>query len=263
LKRGLDVYEGGETNPSLGNNIGMRGCVDVADSLAAIKKIIFDDKKITMEKLMTALKANWVGYEDIHQICLKAPKYGNDDDYVDDIFNYVSLKCNDLIMNKPNPCNGRKWRVSRPALTGHYPAGEVTGALPNGRLAGMPLYDAGLSAMVGADVNGPTALIKSATKVDHMIPEQDSLVLNMKISYSLLQNRTAIDKMQALLKTFFDRGGWHIQFNIINREDLLAAKAHPEQWKHLIVRVAGYSAYFVDLPPAVQNEIIDRTEHSC
>jgi formate C-acetyltransferase len=85
----------------------------------------------------------------------------------------------------------------------------------------------------------------------------------MKLSYSVLQNRAAIGKVQSLLKTFFDRGGWHIQFNIINKEDLLAAKAHPEQWKHLIVRVAGYSAYFVDLPPAVQNEIIDRTEHCC
>lgn len=261
LKRGLDVYEGGERYPALGNNIGMRGCLDVADSLAAIKKLVFDDKKITMERLMAALKANWEGYEDVHQLCLQAPKYGNDDDYADEIFNYVSLKCNELIMDKPNPCNGRKWRVSRPALTGHYPAGEVTGALPNGRKAGTPLYDAGLSPMVGADMNGPTALIRSATKVDHMIPEQDSLVLNMKISPSVLQTQSSINKMLSLLKTFFDRGGWHVQFNITSREDLLDAREHPEKWKHLIVRVAGYSAYFVDLPPAVQNEIIDRTEH--
>lgn len=261
LTRGLDVYEGGERYPELGVNFGQRGCVDVADSFAAIKRLVFDDKKITMAELMRALKANWEGYEDVRQLCLRAPKYGNDDDYVDDIFNYVSLKCNEIILNKPNPCTGKKWRVSRPALTGHYPAGEVTGALPNGRKAKTPLYDAGLSPMVGADVNGPTALIKSATKVDHIGPEMDSLVLNMKLSPSMLRTRPSIDKMLALLKTFFDRGGWHIQFNIISREDLLEAKKNPEQWRHLVVRVAGYSAYFVDLPPAVQDEIISRTEH--
>ena len=262
LKRGLDVYEGGERYPELGNNIGQRGVVDVADSLAAIKKLVFEEKKVTMAKLLAALKANWVGYEDIHQMCLKAPKYGNDDDYVDDIFNYFSLRCNDIIVAKPNPTNGKPWHASRPALTGHYPAGQDTGALPNGRISGTPLYDAGLSPMVGADINGPTALIKSATKVDHVRPEMDSLVLNMKFTPSVMKNRQSIDKVLAVLKTFFDRGGWHIQFNITSREDLMEAKAHPDEWKNLIVRVAGYSAYFVDLPPAVQDEIIARTEHN-
>jgi pyruvate formate-lyase/glycerol dehydratase family glycyl radical enzyme len=261
LKRGLDVYEGGERYPEMGVCFGQRGCVDVADAFAAIKKLVFDDKKVTMAQLMKALKANWEGYEDVHQACLKAPKYGNDDDYVDDIFNYVSLKCDEIILSKPNPCTGRPWRVSRPALTGHYPAGEVTGALPNGRKAKTPLYDAGLSPMVGADVNGPTALIKSATKADHLMPYMDSMVLNMKLSPSMIQTRPSIEKVLSMLKTFFDRGGWHIQFNITSREDLLAAKKNPEQWKSLIVRVAGYSAYFVDLPPAVQDEIIARTEH--
>jgi formate C-acetyltransferase len=125
LKRGLDVYEGGERYPSLGNNIGMRGCLDVADSLAAIKKLVFDDKKITMEKLMAALKANWEGYEDVHQMCLKAPKYGNDDDYADDIFNHVSLKCNELIMEMESfqtrshrtlPCRGSYWRSAERSI---------------------------------------------------------------------------------------------------------------------------------------------------
>jgi pyruvate formate-lyase/glycerol dehydratase family glycyl radical enzyme len=261
LKRGLDVYEGGERYPEMGVNFGQRGCVDVADALAAIKKLVFDEKKVTMAKLMEALKADWEGYEDIHQMCLLAPKYGNDDDYVDDIFNYVSLKCNEIILKKPNPCTGRPWRVARPALTGHYPAGQVTGALPNGRKSGQPLYDAGLSPMVGADVNGPTALIKSATKADHVPPYMDSIVLNMKFSPSAMQSIPSITKMLSLMKTFFDRGGWHIQFNITSREDLLDAKKHPEKWRNLIVRVAGYSAYFVDLPPAIQDEIISRTEH--
>jgi pyruvate formate-lyase/glycerol dehydratase family glycyl radical enzyme len=261
LERGLDVYEGGERYPEMGVCFGQRGCVDVADAFAAIKKLVFDDKKYTMAHMIKALKANWEGYEDVHQACLQAPKYGNDDDYVDDIFNYVSLKANEIILQKPNPATGRPWRVSRPALTGHYPAGEVTGALPNGRKAKTPLYDAGLSPMVGADVNGPTALIKSATKVDQIPWNMDSMVLNMKLSPSMIQSRPSIEKVLSMLKTFFDRGGWHIQFNITSREDLLAAKKNPEQWKSLIVRVAGYSAYFVDLPPAVQDEIIARTEH--
>jgi pyruvate formate-lyase/glycerol dehydratase family glycyl radical enzyme len=262
LTRGLDVYEGGERYLEMGVCFGQRGCVDVADAFAAIKKLVFDEKKVTMARLMEALKADWVGYEDLHQLCLQAPKYGNDDDYVDDIFNYISLKCNEIILQKPNPCTGRPWRISRPALTGHYPAGEVTGALPNGRKAKTPLYDAGLSPMVAADVKGPTALIKSATKVDQIPWYMDSMVLNMKLSPSLIQSRASIEKVLSMLKVFFDRGGWHIQFNITSREDLLAAKKNPEEWKGLIVRVAGYSAYFVDLPPAVQDEIISRTEHA-
>lgn len=262
LKRGLDVYEGGERYPQLGVNFGQRGFVDVADALAAIKKLVFDEKKITMARLLEALEKNWEGCEEIRQMCLQAPKYGNDDDYADEIFNYISLKANEIVFGKPNPCTGQKWRVSRPALTGHYPAGEVTGALPNGRKAGTPLYDAGLSPMVGADVEGPTALINSATKANHCMPEMDSIVLNMKVSPSVMQSRKSIDNVIAMLKTFYNRGGWHIQFNITSKEDLIDAKQHPEKWQQLIVRVAGYSAYFVDLPPAVQQEITDRTEHS-
>jgi formate C-acetyltransferase len=115
--------------------------------------------------------------------------------------------------------------------------------------------------MVGVDTNGPTALIKSATKVDQVPWNMDSMVLNMKLTPSMLQTAPSVEKLLSMLKTFFDRGGWHIQFNITSRDDLLEAKKHPEQWKHLIVRVAGYSAYFVDLPPKVQDEIIARTEH--
>ncbi|HEX2967140.1 MAG TPA: pyruvate formate lyase family protein, partial [Syntrophorhabdaceae bacterium] len=261
LTRGVDVYEGGERYPELGVNIGQRGCVDAADAFAAIKKLVFDEKKITMAELIAALDANWQGYEDVQQLCLLAPKYGNDDDYVDDILNDISLRSNEIIINKPNPAIGKPWRVSRPALTGHYPTGAITGALPNGRNSGMPLCDASLSAMAGVDCCGPTALIKSATKVDQCGSYMDSQVLNMKISPSMLHSRSSINKMQALMKTFFDRGGWHVQFNITGKEELLQAKEHPDQHKDLVVRVAGYSAYFVDLPSAVQDEIINRTEH--
>ena len=215
-----------------------------------------------MAEILDALKANWEGYEKIRKLCVEAPKYGNDNDYVDNIFNTVSLKCNEIITVRQNPWTGTPWKVTRPALTGHYYLGEAVGALPNGRIAGTPLYDAGLSALADADVNGPTSLIKSATKVNHFQPQMDSLVMNVKLTATVMKNRGSIEKMMALLKTFFDRGGWHIQFNILNREDLLEAKKHPEQWKHLIVRVVGYSAFFVELPETIQDEIIARTEHS-
>jgi pyruvate formate-lyase/glycerol dehydratase family glycyl radical enzyme len=261
IQTGKDAMEEGGRYPQLNLCIGQRGFVDVANALAAMKKVIYEDKKVTMPKMLEALKADWVGYEDILNLCMKAPKFGNDDDYVDSILNRLSLKSGEIIAKKKDPVNGLNWKVSRPALTGHYYLGEVVGALPNGRKAGTPLYDAALSPGAGTDVNGPTSAIKSATKVNHFKPDMDSLVMNMKFTSTILKDRQSIEQFMALIRTFFNRGGWHIQFNILNKEDLLQAKAHPEEWKHLIVRVAGYSAYFVELPPAIQDEIIARTEH--
>jgi pyruvate formate-lyase/glycerol dehydratase family glycyl radical enzyme len=260
IKDGKDSTEEGGRYPQLNLCVGQRGFADVANALAAIQKVVFEDKKVTMARLLKALKADWVGYEDVLQLCNKAPKYGNDDDYVDDIFNRISLKANDIIQSQHTP-DGARWKAGRPALTGHYYLGEVVGALPNGRKAGMPLYDAALSPGAGTDINGPTSAVKSATKVNHFRPDMDSLVMNMKLSSTVLRDREAIEKFITLLRTFFNRGGWHIQFNILNRDDLIEAKKHPEEWKHLIVRVAGYSAYFVELPPSIQDEIIARTEH--
>jgi len=260
IETGKDSTEEGGRYPQLNTLIGQRGCVDVANALAAIKKVVFEDKAATMQDLLKALKANWEGYDDIYRLCMKAPKYGNDDDSVDEIFNRISLKANDIIASKQTP-DGARWKAGRPALTGHYYLGEVVGALPNGRKAYTPLYDAALSPGAGTDVNGPTSVIKSATKVNHFRPDMDSLVLNMKLSSSVLNSREAIENFISLLRTFFNRSGWHIQFNILNRDDLIEAKKHPEEWKHLIVRVAGYSAYFVELPEAIQDEIIARTEH--
>lgn len=261
ITKRLDANEGGERYPSFSVWLGDRGCVDIADSLAAIKRLVFDDKKLTMAELLDVLAVNFEGKEDIRRACLKAPKYGNDDDYVDDIFNWVSLKVQEIMLSKPNPWTGKKpMRVVRPAATGHYHLGEVVGALPNGKKEWIPLNDGALSAMGGADVKGPTALINSATKVAHA-RHLDGIVLNMKFSPSLLKTQESQEKLLALVKTFFDRGGRHIQFNITSREDLLEAQKHPEQWRSLLVRVAGYSAYFVELPRKVQDEIIARTEH--
>jgi formate C-acetyltransferase len=260
IEKGYDVFEGGERYPHLQYMYQHRGHVDVADSFVAIKKLVFDEKKITMDELLNALASNFEGeYEHIRALCLKAPKYGNDDDYADEIFNYVSITTNRILLDR-----GRQWkieRIGRPALTLHYYHGQVVGALPNGRKAGMPLCDAALSPLQGFDINGPTALIKSATKANHHPPEMNGIILNMKVSPSLLSNREQIKRFINLIEVFFERGGWHIQFNIIDRETLLNAQKHPEQYRNLMVRVAGYSAYFVDLPKDVQDEIIQRTEH--
>jgi pyruvate-formate lyase len=248
ITKGLDLNEGGVRYPGQQVNI------------AAIKYLVYDNKKLTMAELLDVLAADFEGKEDVRQMCLQAPKYGNDDDYTDDIFNYVSLKVQEIMLNKPNPWTGKKWRLFRPASTGHYYQGRVVGALPNGRKAWTALNDAAFSAMGGADTKGPTALINSATEVDHF-RHLNAGILNMKFSKAIVTTREKLAKVLALVKTFMERGQFHIQFNITSQQDLIEARKHPEQWKSLIVRVAGYSAYFVELPTEIQDEIIARTEH--
>jgi pyruvate formate-lyase/glycerol dehydratase family glycyl radical enzyme len=238
-----------------------RGTSDVTDSLAAIKYLVFDKKKLTMAELLEALKAKWEGHEDVHQMCLKAPKFGNDDDYVDDIFNYISLKTQEILLKRPDPFTGEKPFLFKGAAAGHIALGEAVGALPNGRTAYTSLNDGFSSAMPGMDVKGPTAVINSATKVDHTWNEV-GFVHNMKFSKSALNTREKLDNIATLIKTYFARGGWHIQCNIHSAEELLEAKKHPEKYEDLIVRVAGFCAYFVDLEPSTQDEIISRTLHA-
>jgi formate C-acetyltransferase len=220
--------------------------------------LVFDDKKYSVSELLEALKTNWMGKEDVYQACVKAPKYGNDDDYVDDIFNYISLKVQEIILSRPDPFTGGKCRLMRAAGVGHVSLGMPVGALPNGRRAFMALNDAALSAMPGADIKGPTALVNSATKVDHAW-EEFGIVLNMKFSRAMLGTTEKLSQLLALVKTFFDRGGFVTQFNIHNPEELIEAKKEPMKHRNLVVRIAGYNAYFVDLPPMVQDEIIGRT----
>ena len=262
ITKGLGPKEGGGRYPCMSMQwVGDRGTTDVADCLASIKYLVFDKKKTSIAELMEALKSNWEGYEDLHQLCLKAPKYGNDDDYVDDIFNNVSLKTQEILQSRPDPFTGLKPFLFKGAAAGHIFQGRVTGALPNGRKAGTPVNDGTTSAMSGMDVKGPTALINSATKVDHMWKLFGG-AHNMKFDKALLNTPEKLESLLTLIKTYFARGGWHIQFNIHSAEDLLDARKHPEKWPNLVVRVAGFSAYFVDLPYAVQDEIITRTLHA-
>lgn len=240
--------------------VGDKGVVDCADYLAAIKYLVFDKKKITMAQLLEAMDANWEGYEDIRQMCLKAPKYGNDDNYVDEIFNYISRETQRILQSRPDPITGEKPMLFKGAAAGHVTQGKAVGAMPNGRYAYTPLYDGGTSAMAGGDVNGPTANILSATKWEHA-KELAGCAHNMKLSKSVLNTPEKLSKVASLIKTYMKRGGWHIQFNIHSAEELLDARKNPAAHKDLLVRVGGYSAYFVDLPPELQDEIVERTMH--
>jgi pyruvate formate-lyase/glycerol dehydratase family glycyl radical enzyme len=258
IKKGKTYDEGGSRYPQISPTFTDIGHQNVADSLTSIKKLVFEGKKITMAELLDALAANYEGYEEIRQMVLNAPKYGNDDDYADEIFNAVSLDAG-RIMSEPHDITGYPILVGRGGGSGHYWAGLTLGALPDGRKAFEATADAALSPVQGMDTKGPTAVILSATKVNHM-EYASSTVMNMKIMPSTVQTREGISKYISLIKTYFDRGGCHIQFNMIDRDVLLNAKKEPGKYKNLLVRVAGYSAYFVELAPKIQDEIISRTE---
>ncbi|MBI2958325.1 MAG: hypothetical protein HYY32_05720, partial [Chloroflexi bacterium] len=258
ISRGMDHAAGGARYPQLQKGLCDKGHQNVADSMAAIKKLVFEEKKISMPDLLEAMSANFEGREAMRQMLLSAPKYGNDDDYVDEIFGEVSLWTQRRMVEEMNVL-GTNTSTGRGGVTQHLYYGKTVGALPDGRKAWEPLADGSLSPMRGMDVNGPTAVIKSATKVNHTEVGRNSL-FNMKISASSMQGEEGLQKLIALIKTHFNRGGHHIQFNLMGQDVLLEAKKHPEQHKDLLVRVAGYSAYFVDLSPEVQDDIIARAE---
>jgi formate C-acetyltransferase len=240
--------------------IGDRGSTDVADVFAAIKYLVFDQKKATMAELLEATKVNWEGHEALRQLCLKAPKYGNDDPYVDDIFSFVTQKNTEIMQKRPDPITGLTPFLFKGAAGGHIVHGSVVGALPNGRMAFSPVNDGATSAMPGVDTTGPTALINSAARFDNW--QYMGGVHNMKFTEELLNTPEKLELIIALIRAYFEKGGWHIQFNIHSQESLIAAKENPEEYRNLLVRVGGYSAYFVDLPGSLQDEIIHRTPHA-
>jgi len=261
IREGLTPREGGARYPEGRTSwLGSRGVVDIADSMAAIKKLVFDEKKVSMETLLDACAKNWEGYEELRQQCLNAPKYGNDDDYVDEIYDDLSTKVPEIMQRWIDPITGKKPMLFIGAAAGHIAIGKAVGALPNGRLAGSPTNDAACSVMPGMDVNGPTAAINSATKGPYS-KEYVGYAMNMKFSKTVINTDEKLQKLAWLIKAFMKRGGWHIQFNIHSKEELLDAQQHPENHKNLLVRVGGYSAYFIDLPKSLQDEIVNRTMH--
>jgi pyruvate-formate lyase len=256
IKKGLDVSSGGARYYMAG--FGPVGVIDLGDSLVAIKKYVFEEKRLAMGELLKALEANFEGYQEMHKLLLNAPKYGNDDDYADnivrewyDLFHDEQQKLRDHL--------GRRLRPFSISITWHGPLGAKTGALPSGRKAGIPLADGSVSSSQGCDKNGPTALIKSASRAIDTVKYFSSL-LNMKFHPTPLSTADGLRKLIALIKTYLELGGHHVQFNVVNAETLRDAQIHPENYKDLIIRVAGFSAYFIHLDPVIQNEIISRTE---
>jgi len=236
------------------NNVGM---MNVADSLTAIKKVVYDDKKYTMKEMKAALDANWVGYEQMQKECLSAPKYGNDDDYADSIAAELYKSLAEIAASLPTVVGGVH-KPSAISISSQWPGGLQTGATPEGRAAGACLADGSMSPVRGMDTNGPTAILKSASKID-----QDAFqatLLNMKFHPAALAKKEDMKKLASLMSTYFDMGGKHIQFNVVGKDALMLAKKEPEKNRDLVVRVAGYSAYFVKLTPPMQDEIISRTE---
>jgi pyruvate-formate lyase len=235
--------------------------INAVDSLAAVKKLVFDEKKYPFKKLKAALDANWNGpeYEGMHRDFMKAPKFGNDDDYVDviarDLYDFwaATTASFDTVV-------GGKHKPTAISISAQWPGGALTGATPDGRYSGECLADGTMSPMRGRDLNGPTAVIKSAAKIDQT-PYQATL-LNMKFHPSSLKTVEDTGKLSALIRTYFSLGGKHIQFNIVGKDTLIEAQAHPEAHRDLIVRVAGYSAYFVQLGSVIQSDIIGRTEQN-
>ncbi|MDJ0866900.1 MAG: pyruvate formate lyase family protein [Myxococcota bacterium] len=230
------------------------------DSLAAIKRLVFDEGKLGMGELLDALEADFEGHEAIRQLCLNAPKYGNDDPYADAIGREVEDTFCRLSHRYPSAFGG-ELDVRYVTITAHIPFGAVLGATPDGRRAGEPVSE-GVSPSQGADRNGPTASLASTAKTrSEGRKERAARLLNMKLSPSAVAGSEGTRKLMSLVRTACDLKLWHLQFNIVNRETLLAAQQDPEKYRNLLVRVAGYSAYFVDLSPQLQAEIINRTEH--
>ncbi len=256
VEKGKDVSDGG-ARYSFGDGVCPIGVVDAANSLAAIKKLVFEEKKLTMSQLRKALSADFEGYEEVERMCLNAPKYGNDEEYADSIARDIYESCYNL--HSASDHLGRPVMPSAYSVTGHVAFGEFTGTLPNGKKARKPLVDATVSAQAGTDRNGVTALVKSAAKVIDTV-KYGSNHLNMKFHPTALKGMDGARKLLSLIKTYFDLGGYHVQFNCVSGETLKDAQLHPENYRELVVRVAGYSAYFITLDRDTQDDIIKRTE---
>jgi pyruvate formate-lyase/glycerol dehydratase family glycyl radical enzyme len=255
IKKGKDYHDGGPRYNS--TYIQGVGIGTVTDSLAALKYCIYDASLMTMNGLLDGLSRNFEGCEKMRHVLMHAPKYGNDLEYADSLARDVFDMYFDMVDGRPNT-KGGEYRVNLLPTTVHIYFGQVTGATPNGRKRGEPLSD-GISPSQGADTRGPTAVIKSASKIDHA--RTGGTLLNQKFLPQVLQDDTGIEKLAHLIRTYFRLGGHHIQFNVVDAETLRNAQKNPEMYRDLIVRVAGYSDYFVDIGKELQDEIISRTAH--
>ena len=256
IMNGRDYNSGGARyNTSYIQGVGLGS---ITDMLTSIRYNIYDKKKISWEELMKALESDFKGHEQIqYDLIYNTPKFGNDDDYADRQAVEVFEIYYDAVNGRPNT-RGGVHRINMLPTTSHVYFGSVIGATPDGRNAQLPLSE-GISPFQGVDHNGPTSVIKSASKIDHL--RTGGTLLNQKFSPSFFEDEDSYEKLTALIRSYFSLDGHHIQFNVVNAETLKDAQRHPEWYRDLIVRVAGYSDYFNDLGEDLQNEIIKRTEH--
>ena len=259
MDKGIDVTRGGAKYNLSG--IQMIQVANLADSLAAVKQLVYDEGKVSKERLLTALQTNYENDEILRTMLLnKVPKYGNDVEWVDNLGAKWAGYFRERMGTFTN-YRGGKYHTGMYTVSAHVPMGENVGASPDGRYATTPLADGGMSPVYGRDENGPTAVLKSVSRLDKSWTTNGGL-LNMKFLPEFFKTENGIDKFAKMLRTFVDLEIPHIQFNVVNKEDLLDAKKHPEQHRNLTVRVAGYTAYFIELAGELQDEIIARTSYN-
>ena len=234
------------------------GMVNVANSLAVIKKLCFDEPVCKVEELFDAVRKNWEGHEGLRKQALAVPHWGNDEAYADDIFLDLYNDYCDWVQGQNNYL-GKPYDPSMLAISTPVPFGKVCGAFPDGRMLGEPLADGVTSPFPGTDMNGPTAVIRSSAKVDHTRIRGG--LLNLKFHPSALKGLSGSMNLLALIKTYFEFPGFQLQFNVVDSRMLKDAQAHPENYRDLVVRVAGFSAYWVEMSKALQDQVIWRTEH--
>ncbi|UQZ91198.1 formate C-acetyltransferase/glycerol dehydratase family glycyl radical enzyme [Deltaproteobacteria bacterium Smac51] len=257
MEKGKDLSHGG-AKYNLGPVLTGIGVADSANSLAVIKKLVFEDGKYTMEQICAALEKDWQGYEDMRAEALSVPKYGNDYDYADriaveisDFYHRETVSYTDLF--------GSKFNSAFMGISNYIPAGSIIGATPDGRRARTPLTE-GISPHAGTDLTSPTAAMRSAAKINHDIHTGGTL-MNVKLSPSLLKDEKNRRKLGSLIRAYFSLGAFHVQFNVISTETLRKAQEHPDDYRDLLVRVAGYSTQFVNLSREAQEAIIERTTY--
>ena len=257
IRNGKDYMCGGARyNSSYVQGVGLGS---ITDMLTALRYHVYDKKTIAMETMEKALANDFKGFEELqYQLVYHTPKYGNDDDYADEQEVQVFDMYYDVLSGHKSP-RGADYRVNMLPTTCHVYFGKVTGATPDGRNAWKVLSE-GISPVQGADTNGPTAVIRSAAKIDHI--KTGGTLLNQKFTPSLLSTEEGCNNLVHLIRAYFRMDGHHIQFNVVDADTLREAQKHPEDYKDLIVRVAGYSDYFNDLGEDLQNEIICRTEQT-
>ncbi len=257
IAKGQDYNAGGARyNTSVIQGVGTG---TIADCLSAVKYNVYDNGNFTMEELLAAMKDNFQGHDRLFNLVRNhTPKYGNDDDYADNLMRKVFNYFLDSVTGRPN-MRGGTYRVDMLPTTCHVYFGDVMIASPNGRLAHKPVSE-GISPEKGADIHGPTAVIKSCAKMDHL--KTGGTLLNQKFTPEVVTGEAGLNHMADLIRTYFDMDGHHIQFNVVGRDTLIAAQKNPEEYRDLIVRVAGYSDYFRNLDKPLQDEIIERTEQN-